>query len=48
MENRGPIARLVLMGLAGIALVLLARWLLERSAGSSEAPDGPRPLDARQ
>ena len=40
MEDRGPILRLVILGLAGVVLVLMALWFGRRLAESTSQDGG--------
>lgn len=41
MQDRGPILRLVLVGVLGVALVLLAQWMARRMASSRGSQAAP-------
>ncbi len=47
MEDRGPILRLALVGLLGVALALLALWMARRMAPTPSTPGAPSAQDER-
>lgn len=39
MEDRGPVLRLVLIGVIGLGLLLVARWMAGRMAASASSTE---------